>query len=500
MAGRNSSVKFNAFEQALSDDIDRLQRIASRELQNVLRDGSRADEARNTVTGLFAGPGTPPANVGQPINGARRLPQLEPFGALNMLLSVGEAFLEDASIGGDDSDYQVVRWEAALLAFAGGAGSPRIDLVVATPSMVGTDSIARNILVDPATRTVQSQIVPKTENPKATIAIVAGTPGATPLPPPIPAGALVLFEVYVPAGAAVATAFSVVRRVARRVEFPLSSYNGVLQGCVPLWGGTLDESASAGVLIGGPGTPVHRAVIDGELLVGGTGAIGVYQDSAANPFSGANPTTDAPYYIYLCGGRNSPQFDYTNLAAPFIGVESTTPPDAFGHASADLSVASLRGTIPRSATLYVGLGFRIKSTAFRKGCLVRGDWIHSLSGANTVPPGRSAAFNEVAVGPIAVATNVGLGSRVRAGVAIPSTAAKLLVTSGTTYAIYSLRTGAAVSPIVAAFASLDVGQFEIPLLGLGGAGNEEIEVTPSGATTVYVAASAYNMNVPRLSP
>jgi hypothetical protein len=349
-----SREKFNARETILSSDFNRLEALASRELQNVLADAS-TDVAGLPITGL-SGPCSLAGIAAQ----------------FNMALSAQQAFCydpSDSSLTADDSAYEVARWAAQNLLFANPPGSnARIDLVVVTPAAVDTDSQSRNILVDPVARTISPQNVFKTTNPLCVPQVVTGTAGATPVPPAVPAGAFALFEVTVPSGATDSTGFGVTPRMFRRAPFPWATLSGIVSGFKPQWDLTADPTTTASTISFGA-LDDCRIVIDGELIETLGAILEVFQDGAANPFgSAASAVWNRPYYLYAVGGRHAPQKGVV-FGSPVIIVESTTPPFlTTGRPTAAITTA--RGSAPSSACVYIGLGSVVANTTRRAACFM----------------------------------------------------------------------------------------------------------------------------------
>lgn len=370
-----SQVVFNAREEDVSSDLDRAQSLLSRDVQNIHGGMSGSIDAADPqhAAGLLT------AN-GAPITGANSLATLNPVAAsFNMTLGPGDAFVQDATgIGADDSAYKALRWPQQVVTFGAPAGQPRIDIVVATPATVLADSASRNILVDPVARTVTSASVFKTMNPTATIAVVAGTASATPVPPATPTGAVVLFYVYVPNGATAASGFFWQRGLWRRATFPWTCMGGVISGMNLLWDLSVDATvANSSLAISG----VHRVVIDGEVLefeaACSTANGGVIQDTGANPFGTSAPSThDRPYYIYAVGGRHNPYLVRTgSQLSPIVLVESLVAPDiATGKPQGTLVTAQFP-TVTNGAT-YVGLGFTVANSIRRRACVMDGSMTH----------------------------------------------------------------------------------------------------------------------------
>ena len=356
-----TSEKLNAREVVLSSDFNRLQALASREAQNLLADAS-ADVGGAPITG-FSGPCS--------LTGIAS--------SFQMALSAQQALCYlpgDSSLTADDSAYEVARWGAQNLTFSGPSGQPRIDLVVATPAMVDTDSQSRNILVDPIARTISPQNVFKTTNPQATVAVVAGTPGASPVPPAVPAGAVPLFEVYAIPTATDSTGFVVVPRMFRRAPFPWSTMNAVVDGFRLIWDLTADPPSTSSAM-SVPLLSTNRVLIDGEVIdATALGGPGVFQDAGTNnPFnSAASAGWHKPYYVYAVGGRHAPQaaLNGLGLASPIALIESLVAPRSDGHPSA--VITGPRGATTQLGAVYVGLGFVYAGTTRRLACIMDNEW------------------------------------------------------------------------------------------------------------------------------
>lgn len=358
-----SREKINARETVLSSDFNRMQSLASRDLQNLLADAS-ADVGGTPITGLSG----PCSLVGV-------------IATFTMTLQAAQALCwnpGDSSLTVDDSDYELARWAQTVLTFGGPSGNPRIDLVVVTPAAVDTDQQSRNVLIDPVARTITPQSVFKTTNPVATLAVVAGTPGTSPVPPAVPAGAFALFEVYVPTGASDATGFSVVPRMFRRAPFPWSNFSGIVSGFVPQWDLSVNPATTSST-ISFDALSDCKVVIDGEVIETLGVSLEVFQDAgSANPFASAAPTHwHKPYFLYACGGRHAPQKGPV-LSAPVIIVESTTPPfPSTGRPTAAITTA--RGVAPVNACVYIGLGFANANTSFRLPCVMDEEFTNVLA-------------------------------------------------------------------------------------------------------------------------
>lgn len=410
MAGTPSRVNFSNREQGLSSDINRVGNLAGRELMdNASLRSVRADfyaPATNAFNDFTA---VTKAAQATPIAGVTRPPSIDGIASVfNMALGAGEAQLPGTAPSADVSGYQLLRWDAQTLTWPVGGipdpTNPRICLVVATPADTLTDLQSRNILVDPATRETVPANVYKTSNPVATISVVAGTASAAPVPPAVPAGALALFEVWVPALAADSTTFVVCRRAWRQIEFPGTSQHGVLKGCDLAWNSAM--GADNGMIEG-----VNRVVIDGELLTF-FGAIPGLTPDTLNPIANAPAGNDAPSYIYLCGGRLAPLRTLWTYLIPAIMVESTTPPDHLGYPSAALGIASPAMTLPRGACCFIGLRFRKAGGTTSVETYSHGDWIYSYQTLDPFSLGASCfkGFLEANMATHVAYTGITLGS------------------------------------------------------------------------------------------
>ena len=394
MAGIPSRMNQTAREQVLATDLNRIGDLAGRELMDskLLR-SVRADfykPATNTFDDFSA---VSKAAQATPIAGLTRPPSLDGIAAVfDMALGAGEGQLPFTSANPDQSDYQLLRWPAQTLTWPGGgtpdATNPLICLICATPADQLTDLQSRNILLDPILRSVSPQNCYKTTNSLATISVIAGAAAPAPVPPAVPAGALALFEVYVPAAVADSTSFLPVRRAWRQIEFPGTSQHGIVKGCVPYLGlGT--PYLNLGL------NSVHRIVIDGELLTFlGNGSAAAKADTNHPPVTTGHATFDAPAYLYLCGGRNRPAMDYGYATPgwapiPVHLVISLTAPDPLGYPSADLAIATPTISFPRAACCYVGVAFCAAGAVTNVPSFYADDWIYS---SKTVPTADLKGF------------------------------------------------------------------------------------------------------------
>lgn len=504
MASPFSRVVFNAREELLTSDLNRTESLISRDLQDYIRDSGRGVAAPGS-SGLIFGDLN---NIGGVIDGTCLPPTLASSGTFDVVVGAGQGFLNDVGITGSDSSFQVLRWPQQTLTFTTpDATNPRFDLIIAAPGTQSTDLEARNILLDPVARTVGQQSVPTTQNPLSVLSIVTGTPGATPSPPAVPFGSVALFEVLVGAAALSSVSFRPVRRMWQRAEYPLCSSYGILSGCELVVGGTPDNETTTDASAPNLSLNLYnRAIIDGEILTWGPNLLngGASIDSLANPFSAAAPSTqDRPYYIYLCGGKNLPQFTTGSPAAPVCLVESLTPPSGFGYPTAAINTP--RGQTQRGA-LFVGVGFTTNSSTKRKAVFFEGDWVRPKTGAlglTTTTTGadvaREAAFNDLTS--ITLATNAtsvcnihtkpALSTSMEVVVQFSNVADTLIVGilgSGTGTTVYG---GAQL--ITSSAAPMAIGRFRAPTNATIGASG----TADAGTATLRVCASAYNMGVLR---
>lgn len=493
---------FASREQVLSTDLVRIGKLSARELQDTAQwAGAHGDQgilptvfdtAPVAMPGLLR-TGTIEGNVGN----------------YGVHLYPGEGFLPGSSSDPDVSAYDVVRWPEQTidwtlypLAMPDGA-NPKICLIVAYPANVAGDPLSRNILVDPTTRTVAPAIVNKTSNPVGTIDVIAGTANAFPQPPAVPAGALAVWSVYVPAGAADSSAFGFARRAHRRLEFPGTTQHGLLQGCVPKWAMT-DESTNNTPFL--PDSEVHRAVIDGEL-VSFSGAQVTAESEGLYPPVAAG-TSDEVAYLYLVGGRNAPQCQLisANFCVPVRMVETLVPPDAWGRPIIDLQVNGV--VVPASACLYIGPSFIVASGSKHKGCIIDGDWIRALTTAGGLFQPVPASFYEPAV-----TLTAGAGQ----DVAITTMPARATMAElyayitevgyyGADYFIYQEAPGGSFDLLVGHGVAVETGGLSLGSLDL----RCKAAVTVSGlyfvdnnaagvSLQLNLRATGYNLNLPRIS-
>jgi hypothetical protein len=500
-----STVIENSREQILSSDLNRMQNLASRELQNVLQNGGK----RDAFTDTFGNP-QGPDNYADPVTRADDLGTIVgTTGSYNVVLSAGQVFGVVATANPDASAYSVARWPlTTITSIAPDGAANRIDLIIATPAMVATDSYSRNILVDATARTVAPASVNKTTNPTATITVLVGTPGAS-AAPACPSGSFPLWEVFTAAADADSLAYRFIPRTWKRVQ-DLGTCHAVLQNCVPESLLTKVEASAMQPFL--RGAAVHRAVIDGEIVVASIPdsamAIVCEPDTTTNK----NPETatidtnkDVPAYFYLCGGRNAPQNGLPVTASPPTGlsqapsalrlVASLTAP-VNGRAGADLAIDSV--VVPRAGTIYVGACFISRGTHLYKPFTIDGDWIYAATASTGATVMPVAGFN--APGPV-----TGASGAVDIYPPVGSTMADIVM--------YGIDTGSAAAVYLypgATYVDVDfsVARLFIPTTSLNAMSRARVAV-PSGGhfnwaggtatpTSLRIFATGYNMNVSRL--
>ena len=499
-------VNFSNREKALTSDLVRMGKLGSRELLNTIRDAGRRDEFTNPA-GVFRGHGV----AGELVPRAENLGTIVgSVGTFDVHIGAGEAEMQITTADPDASEWTSVRWSATTVTVQTPVVGTRVDLVYATPAMVPADQQSRTVLLDPVTRTTTPQNIYKTLNPLATLTYAVGTPGtpSTAVPPACPSGSLAIWEIITQSTAVDSRDCCFIRRIWRRVE-SFASVHGILQGCVPSY--TMNTEAN-GSNMSLPLDQVHRVVIDGEVLVGATDVavsgneIPLLLDVANPPGVNAG-AFDIPFYLYLCGGRNVPCRQIpgsgaiaTNVA-PFIFIASTTPPGLENRASASLQYP-VGVTILPSATLYCGLGFVIAGSSKFKSCVVDGDWIY----ARTADPSlftHGSVFNEADRSLTGATDNLVVAT-------VPVTSTMMDVSINASRAV---GTAGATLSFLCSGGAPDFGVSILMLLAQGGtvvgagstvrcaipAGNQFVTANGQNGDAVSLCASAYNMNVRRLS-
>jgi hypothetical protein len=489
MPGIPSRLNQTAREQVLTSDVNRIGDLAGRELMDskLLR-STRADFYKPSTNTFDDFSAAGKAAQATPIAGLTQPPSLDGMAAVfDMALGAGEGQLPFTSANPDQSDYQILRWPAQTLTWPGGgapdATNPLICLICATPADQLTDLQSRNILLDPILRTVSPQNCYKSTDPLATISVIAGAAAAAPVPPAVPAGALALFEVFVPPLASDSLAFLPVRRAWRQIEFPGTSQHGIVKGCEP----TL--TLSTPYLLMGLNS-VHRIVIDGELLTFlGNGSAAAKADTVNAPIAAVG--SDKPLYLYLCGGRNRPVLNYSYatpgwMPIPVHLVVSRTAPDPLGYPTADLGIATPTISFPRAACCYVGVCFYGVGGTTNVPAFIDGDWIFAVQEVGAPGGGGARGFSEPLQTGVITTIPFALGS-------LPSVSDRCLLSAagatGNSLIYDSVGSLLVTTPVLSpGTPPIRIGLTSITSLGSSVAGGATLRPIPVG----------YNMNVPRL--
>lgn len=496
-----SQVLFNAREQALSSDINRVEALVSRDAQDVilhlgLRDDYTAPSG-SVVNGNQAAPVDRADYFGMPVGDAA---------SFDILFLAGQAYMNLPSAHADVSNYSVVRWAGETISSIVPDGSQtRVDLIIATPAMVPTDLGSRNLIVDAVARTVAPANVFKTSDPLATISVVTGTPGNSDAPD-CPAGSLALCEVITKASDTHSNTYRFVPRIWRRLD-AFSTTHAILKGCKPYSSLHTEATSSAPLIfLGANGTEniLNTAIIDGEVISlawpgnGVSGGILYAQpDTNANPITATIDTNkDVFCYLYLCGGRHAPQngviVPSNNAYVPLQLVASLTPPyGTSGRAQEDLAINGV--TVPQAATLYCGVWAIAVNTHNYKSCVIDGDWIYASTKASPLlvagftQPGGTGATGTATLTPPASSTVADL----QINGSDTSQAVSLVVSATATptgdYYVHAMRVSETYQTILGRCrCSLTSGSV---FSWSGGA----------ASTSVVIAATGYNMNVPRIA-
>ena len=492
-----SVVKQNPREQVLSTDLNRMQKLASREAQDRLLNASLGSAFESPAGAPVAMQEAPVVNraddLGTIVGNA---------GTFVVNLSAGSGFVYILNPDADGSSYSPVKWDAQAFTITPDATQVRADLVYATPAMVDTDAQSRNVLVDPVARTVAPAVFNKTSNPVGTVTVLTGTPGSA-LAPACPAGSLPLWEIITKNADVDSTAYRFIPRIWRRVE-SFGSCHAILRNCVPKDDGIHAESANVAPYL--PGGTIHKVVIDGEVicapLPSGAHPITAAVDSTTgnNPLSATiDANKDVFCYLYLCGGRHAPQNGIGSPVptyAPLQLVASLQPPQ-YGRS---LDVLGINGVnVPKEGTLYVGVWAIAATTHNYKSCLIDGDWVYARTTGYDVggnPKTQSVAF-------LSASPATGATGAITLPYPTPSTMCDLLIegsdsavdlawqlnqtlTSTPRYPLGFYRTNHLLG------VSIDRMRTPIPPLG-------QMNYTAGAVTTsIVVVASAYNMNVQRI--
>ena len=124
-------------------------------------------------------------------------------GALSILVEPGYGLVYNSGALPDDFEIEeyapvVLDAQASTAAAAHHATNPRIDLVVAYAAFENDLPTVRNVR-NPSTQVETTPSIDLRRKYSATISVVTGTAAASPVPPAVPTGALLLAEVLVPA-------------------------------------------------------------------------------------------------------------------------------------------------------------------------------------------------------------------------------------------------------------------------------------------------------------
>jgi hypothetical protein len=371
-----STVLINMFEQALSSDVNRIQSLANREFQNILKNAWECSATRNDILTAEA-----PANPA--LNSVSDVPNITTNGSsMVFAMTAGQALMLQTPISSAEAALGVINWADIQFTIPPAAGSDnRTDTVYIIPASVATDPQLRNILANPVSRTVVQTTVNKTINPTAVPQYSTGVATPDPIPPAavIPSGALPLIDIYVPAFVTSSDQCFFTRRTWRKTVPPFSGITAIVENMDISWPTQNDEFS-------GPSSPPfvppgrHSVLIGGEVITWDQeNPFTITEEDSDNPLVDNSAVLfDTPYYIYACGGSGAPYI--TNSGCPLVFMYSMTVP--FGsHASANLM--GPRGVIPMSSTLYVGIGYLVASRAFiHKPLIMRqsDNWIFPVLG------------------------------------------------------------------------------------------------------------------------
>lgn len=364
MAGEAERVLYNAFEQALTGDVNRQQMLISKAVQEVVK----GIFANNSLVPLASGPRSmwlsPP-----------NLPSAS--GVFDMTVPAGRAMYTSTAVTPpDESTQRFVAWANTVVTHAApDPANPRVDIIVvdATSPQLDTDPLVRNVLVNPTTRIIQGKLINKTRSDQYPVQVVTGTPAPVPIAPANPSGKLVLCEIYVPAAAANSSFFAPCQRLFRS---SMGNPPGVGFG-----GNVICDEGTNETYLRFP--EFHQFSIRGELLdVQVNSKFIAIPDTANNPFAVAAPgNSDVPYYIYIVGGFGRPSISVNgSQAMPYILVESLTPPNVV-TGRPTVAVNTPRGASSQAA-LYIGMGFVRRGTTVRKAVTRIGEWVRADASAD----------------------------------------------------------------------------------------------------------------------
>jgi hypothetical protein len=310
-------VNFDTLEQILSADANRIGALSGKTDQDIrllLEKGFEGATPRNCVLGgLDANPGA----------------------ALSIDLDAGEFCLFDVSITDQDLSQYTLGKVASLTNVpltAADPANPRVDLIYAIPTALNTDSATRNVLTLPS-RVVTPTSVNKTVTASATVGVVTGTPAVNPLAPALPAGAIALWYVFVPA-AAVGPLTDNELADARVPLNPsaISRSHGRVEGLYMTNSTLTDVFISSGV-----------AIVDGVIAKHDTGNQS-FLATDIFPLTGGALAADTEYHLY-CVPAGMPGHPVgKSIQDKIVFVLSTTTPDPDGRPSGVLfTYRPLRG-------------------------------------------------------------------------------------------------------------------------------------------------------------
>lgn len=319
-------VLFDTNEQILSSDLNRMGTLTAKAVQDALL------AMGGSIDALVA----PQDVVRRGLNATVGV-------GLSVDISAGEAMRFDGPSAGDATGYHLGRIDnlTNLPIAAADPGQPRLDLVYATFSLDAEDSGNRNI-IDPVTRIVSSVSVDKSSRPRLTLGVVTGTPAANPSKPALPASAIALWYVYVPA-AAVAVVDDHLIDARRRMHphalaFKHEREQGLVIGADPNDNTLLQFVGGTGWSNGAKiQADTSQSYVPSSLLASGSGTIlaaQLYHVYAVALGQG----NDAPV------GKNVP-----NGIVPVI--ITAIDPDPDGRPSAPITYRPLLGAAPAADTL-----------------------------------------------------------------------------------------------------------------------------------------------------
>lgn len=309
-------VLFNTREQILSSDSTRIGQLAGKAVMDALRDieiGVEGTTPRNaTLFGLEANPGA----------------------GLSFDIDPGAiAFFDVSVVDPDASQYVLGRLSVTtnVALAAADPGNPRVDVIHATPTSSDTDNILRNVISLP-TRVVTPTLINKTRDPAITLAVATGTPSATPATPAVPAGAIPLWYVFVPAAAAGPLTDSELADA--RIQFNTSGWSrkhGRLDGMYPFPVGATTNITFR------TGTGAMNGAIKDILSEDTFDADDLFASAGGGPVG-----NDTEYHIYAVL-KGSPSYPVAKTLDAVYVVATDTPDEDGRPTGALFSYRPLRG-------------------------------------------------------------------------------------------------------------------------------------------------------------